>query len=167
MRGVVASLLALCAVSIVGARGSAVRSNVSETMKNEVWQEIGVEHSTPASMRWSVARKGHAMRIECGNDGDVTVLLSLPAGWELEEVRGMALASVQSDPPASGFIRWHVQSGATLSFSAGSTTGFLFHNASATPLSIHYALIDLPTGKSESGVLLLDDKTGRLRMPPE
>lgn len=125
--------------------------------------DIGIEHEKPLSLQFDIGVLQSASVIEILSESDETVRISLPASWDLREVRNVPIAKVTSDEPSFGFIRWELPARAGVSFRSPTNPGrLLLHNPSGVQLKAVARRADLETGLVESDAVLVLEGTGEL-----
>jgi hypothetical protein len=125
--------------------------------------DIGLEHAGALRLSVTASRDARPGFLEISHDGKETAFLSVPADWELREVRNAELASIPADPPSFGFRRWKVPGGAVLSFVIPAPSdGILLHNPSKFPVEVRTTLVHMRTQKIETETMLMKDNPLRL-----
>jgi hypothetical protein len=124
---------------------------------------IGVEHSAPLSLSFSVSRGKLPGMLQVSHDGSETILLSLPSPWTLKEVRGVALSAVPADKETFGYRRWHLPPKAVLLFSLPTIPdGAQVLNPSKIPLELRIVRVDLQSNTADTDVFLTTDQPQRI-----
>lgn len=148
-------VLVLAGLSVTGAR---LQGELSHGIV-----DIGVEHTSPLSLRMEFGVRGENAFAEFSSESDETVLLSVPSSWVRHEVRSAPIETVTAEPPSLGLTRWTLPPHAGISFSIPEAPlSVVLHNPSGSPLKLSLAYIDLETGTAQKDVLLIQDDTVKL-----
>ena len=120
---------------------------------------IAMQHESPLTVSLTVATGTALKRLEFAHDGEETLLLSLPQDWRRDEVRGTALANVQSEQAGLGYVRWNLPAGSGVTFeSANNWTRAVLKNPTGVPLVVKLTTVDLVNDISEYRVILMKDE---------
>jgi len=119
--------------------------------------EIGLEHTKPVTLSLSFTTNGSKGVADIRHDALETVYVSLPSSWAKREVGGVPLAAVTADPPALGFTRWSVPTGAVVSFDVTPPETILLHNPSGIPAEVKLTRVDLKQNLVERDIILIQD----------
>lgn len=146
-------LLALGVVSheTFGTQGSKAADDVAAG--------IGLEHSSPLSLSFLIARKGQAGYVNITNDSPDTIRVSVPAAWRRTEVHGAALKDVTADFPATDVVRWTLPGRAGIRMVLGAVpTNIRFDSTASSSAAVTVKSVDLSTEEIRTNVLLLKDR---------
>lgn len=125
------------------------------------WQTEGrvsmaVEHEQSGALALDVSTLQGSAIIDCINEGEATLLLSLPDSWSRREVRRARLEDVAPIETGLGFIRWTLPPGATLSMGVPETPVHLtLHHPSTSLLKVRVARVDLEQNTVERDTILV------------
>jgi hypothetical protein len=124
--------------------------------KNTHQAEMAIEHTSPLTISLDIHSLLRGGVIKISHDGNEIIGVSVPESWDLEEIHGMALTDLQTDPPEFGFTRYHIEKGITLTFvSTKGPDDILLHNPSEIPISIDLTRIDLSKEKTKRRSILI------------
>lgn len=82
--------------------------------------EIGMEYDSDIEMTWTFSRTQSGGFVLLQSDEHSPVAISLPAEWELTEVRNVAYDTVKPGDELMGFVRWELPATAGLMLSVPS-----------------------------------------------
>ena len=152
----------ILAISVITILVRDLPANV-ETPQVAPLVNIGIEHTRPVSVFLETSFSRNTGIFDMSHDGDETISLLLPTTWQRREVRNAPLDSMTSEESIFGFTRWHIPSGATVSFLMSSAPrGFSFHNPTLVPLKIDIEKIDIEAGTVDHDVLLVQEKAEKV-----
>lgn len=118
--------------------------------------ELGVEHTESLGLTMELSALHGKGIAEISHDGKETVFVSVPQDWTKREVRNVPISSVTSDPPSLGFARWHIPSGARISFTVPSAPSkIILHHPSDTPLKVDITRVNLDADTVDRDVILV------------
>lgn len=131
--------------------------------QNEGSFSMAIEHGQVASIAITRGERNGTAIIEFRNDGEHTVLLSLPDNWKRREVRGARLEDFGPTQTGLGYIRWTLPAKATISMAASVAPRHLtLHHPTASPLKVELQRIDLERDSVDRNVLLIQSSKARL-----
>lgn len=76
--------------------------------------------------------------------------MHLPSSWSRQEVRGVPIERVTSEPQEWSFVRWLIPAGATVRFDAENPGRITLHNPSGIPVTVSTTTVNPRTGTRES-----------------
>ena len=126
--------------------------------------DIGVEHASPLTLAVTVTRNDRMRMVDIVNDKSESISLSVPDDWIRGEVRNAPVASILSEAPSFGYVRWTVPKDASVSFRTDAPFDRLnIHNPSGVLLKIRFTSVDLLQNTGEHNVFLV--KEGAVKVP--
>lgn len=152
-------IIAVLSVGIIAVLGLVNRSfSTQQTQADDQVkpQDIGIEHTVPASISVVLARKGPLGYVTFTNASADVVRVSLPTLWHRVEVQGAALADVTGESPALGFVRWTIPAHAGMSLTMNTVPQALhFISTADEKTGILLRTIDLTTDATDRSLILL------------
>lgn len=119
---------------------------------------VGLEHASPLSLTFVLARKDQAGYVNITNDSPDQIRLSVPAAWRRVEVQGALLKDVTADLPDPATARWTLPGKASIRMVVGDVPdSVLFQSTSPASAAVTVKSIDLGTEQIRTDVLLLKD----------
>lgn len=117
---------------------------------------IAVEHEQSAAIAFDVSSlKGSAI-IDCTNEGDTSIFISLPESWRRREVRRARLEDSAPAETGLGFVRWTLPPGATLSMGIAELPKHLtMHHPSTALLKVRLSRVDLEQNTVDRDTILV------------
>jgi|GEM_PF-2573716 len=97
---------------------------------------IAVEHTTPATLRIARLASSGANIFEFTLIGSGSIAVHLPSSWKRQEVRGVPIARMTSEPQDMDYVRWTLPAGATARFETPHPGRITLHNPSEIPLTV-------------------------------
>ena len=120
---------------------------------------IGLDHSSPLSLSFLIARKGQTGYVNITNDSPDTIRVTVPAVWQRVEVQGAALKDVTADIPAQDLVRWSLPGRASIRMVLSSVpSGVSFTSTAVSSAAVTVKSVDLLTEQIRTTVLLLRDR---------
>ena len=120
---------------------------------------IAAEHKGSASLGLDVSTLQGTAIIDCVNEGEGTIYLSLPESWKRREVRNARLEDVTLVETGLGFTRWTLPAGATLSMTVPEAPRHMtLHHPSPGLLKVRLSRIDLEDDAVTRDTILVQGK---------
>ena len=120
---------------------------------------IAAEHKGSASLGLDVSTLQGTAIIDCVNEGEGTIYLSLPESWKRREVRNARLEDVTLVETGLGFTRWTLPVGATLSMTVPEAPRHVtLHHPSPGLLKVRLSRIDLEDDAVTRDTILVQGK---------
>ena len=116
---------------------------------------IAVEHDSPLSLHIVRLASSGANIFDLSHGGSGSIAVHLPASWERQEVRGVPIASVTSEPQDWDFIRWTIPGGATVRFHTPNPGAITLHNPSGIPLTVRTTTVNAVTRAREEDATIV------------
>lgn len=152
-------LLGMCAIvvfAVLAVRTLAIKKAEQPIVTPMV--SIAVEHASPTTLRILVSRGSGRNIAEFTVAAGSGIYLSVPETWERREVRNGPLTSVVITKENSGYIRWSIPRGITVSYWLPEDRRILLHHPSPTPLLVEKTHVDLQTNKNTSQTVIVNKK---------
>lgn len=147
-------------ISVIAITGFSVGSYIRMTTAAPQLQavEIGVEHTAPLALSIETSTREERSIVDIGNGGTEKIFLSVPSDWERREVRRTTLDEVHADGAGFDYRRWHLPTGATVSYRAPYIIGAItVHNPSEIPIKVTLTRVDLDKDLVERDIILIKE----------
>lgn len=124
---------------------------------------IAAEHEGSAALGLDVSTLQGSAIIDCVNEGDGTMFLSLPESWKRREVRNARLEDVALVETGLGFTRWTLPAGATLSMTVPEAPKHVrLHHPSPGLLKVRLSRVDLENDAVTRDTILVQGKEAEI-----
>ncbi len=155
-----ASVVAVAVSLIAGMRGGSLPGTASVT--DAATQNIALEHGAPVTLSMVIAEGREPGIVDLWHDGTVTHRLTVPATWELREVKNATLADVAAQTTGE-FRRMAFPAGAHLSFIVPPPDAITLHNSSRGMMQVKWKRVNVDKGTVREETMLVKSKALRLR----
>lgn len=154
-----------CLISLIAIAGFSVGSYVRMTSAAPQTEsvEIGIEHTAPLALSIEMSTREDKSIVDISHNAEEKIFISVPADWERREVRSAPLDTVVADGTGLDYRRWHLPSGATVSYRVSYVIDQMtIHNPSELPVKVTLTRVDLNADTVERDILLIKESPKEL-----